>query len=68
MYVDFDSSTWLKLTSIVTSITVSEAAISILRDNHGLPGGIFTPASLGQNFVTRLQTAGIRIENKFYEN
>lgn len=56
------------LIQIVTAITVSEAAISILRDDHKLPGGIFTPASLGQKFVDRLRTAGVRIENTFYED
>ena len=61
-------STLPKLIKLVTAISVSEAAISILRDDHNLPGGIFTPASLGQKFVDRLQGAGVKIENTFYED
>lgn len=56
-----------KLKDIVTGISLAEAAISILRDDHALPGGIYTPASLGQKFIDRLQSAGIKFEKKFYD-
>jgi short subunit dehydrogenase-like uncharacterized protein len=55
------------LIQIVTGISVAEAAISILRDNHKLSGGVYTPASLGQKFIDRLQTAGLKFEKKFFE-
>jgi hypothetical protein len=52
----------------VTGIFLAEAAISILRDEHKLSGGVYTPASLGQKFIDRLQNAGFKFEKKFYEN
>ena len=52
----------------VTGILAAEAAISILRDEHRLSGGIYTPASLGQKFIDRLQAAGFKFEKNFYEN
>jgi short subunit dehydrogenase-like uncharacterized protein len=52
---------------IVTGILLAESAISILRDNHKLPGGIYTPASLGQKFIDRLQSKGFKFEKKFYD-
>ncbi|KAG9247255.1 Saccharopine dehydrogenase-domain-containing protein [Calycina marina] len=51
-----------------TGISLAEAAISILRDDHKLGGGIYTPAVLGQQFVDRLQANGVKIENGFYED
>jgi hypothetical protein len=56
-----------ELMNTVTGILLAEGAITILRDNHTLPGGIYTPASLGQKFIDRLQTAGLKVEQKFYE-
>lgn len=55
------------LINIVTGISLAEAAISILRDDHKLSGGVYTPASLGEKFIGRLQTAGLKVEKKFYE-
>jgi short subunit dehydrogenase-like uncharacterized protein len=52
----------------VTGISLAEAAVSILRDEHKLSGGVYTPASLGQKFIDRLQGAGLKFEKKFYEN
>jgi short subunit dehydrogenase-like uncharacterized protein len=52
----------------VTGISLAEAAISILRDEHKLTGGIYTPASLGQKFIDRLQSAGFKFEKTFYDN
>lgn len=50
-----------------TGMSLSEAAASLLKDNHTLPGGVYTPASLGQKFIDRLQSGGVTIEKKFYE-
>jgi short subunit dehydrogenase-like uncharacterized protein len=41
--------------------------MTILRDNHKLCGGVYTPASLGQKFVDRLEEGGMKFEKKFYE-
>lgn len=57
-----------RLIRSVTAVSVTEAAISILRDDHGLPGGVYTPATLGQKFIDRLKTGGVRVENGFYED
>jgi len=51
----------------VTGILLAEAAISILRDGHQLPGGIYTPATLGQKFIDRLQSANFKFENMIFE-
>ncbi|KAI9047881.1 hypothetical protein LZ554_007683 [Drepanopeziza brunnea f. sp. 'monogermtubi'] len=51
-----------------TGVSVAEAAISILKDGHDLPGGIYTPACLGQKFIDRLEGAGFEFERKFYDN
>ncbi|KAM3073854.1 hypothetical protein ACMFMG_008477 [Clarireedia jacksonii] len=51
----------------LTGILLAQGAMTILRDNHELSGGVYTPASLGQKFVDRLQEGGMRFEKKFYE-
>jgi len=51
-----------------TGLSLAEAAISILRDEHDLSGGIYTPACLGQKFIDRLDGAGFKFERKFYDN
>ena len=56
------------LTLAVTGVSVSQAAISILLDDHKLSGGIYTPACLGQKFIDRLDGAGFKFETKFFEN
>ena len=57
-----------KLTWVVTAVSSSQAAISILLDGHKLSGGIYTPACLGQKFIDRLGDAGFKFETKFFEN
>ncbi|RDL34459.1 Uncharacterized protein BP5553_07587 [Venustampulla echinocandica] len=51
-----------------TAACISSAAISILRDEHKLTGGIYTPACLGQKFVDRLETAGFKFEKTISES
>ncbi|KAE9367343.1 hypothetical protein N431DRAFT_561351 [Stipitochalara longipes BDJ] len=51
-----------------TGLSLSQAAISILQDNHKLSGGVYTPACLGQKFIDRLDGAGFKFETKFFEN
>ncbi|PQE08836.1 Saccharopine dehydrogenase protein [Rutstroemia sp. NJR-2017a WRK4] len=51
----------------LTGILLAQGAMTILRDNHELSGGVYTPASLGQKFVDRLEEGGMRFEKKFYE-
>jgi hypothetical protein len=58
----------LLIMNAVTGISLAEAAISILSDEHQLSGGVYTPASLGQKFIDRLQGAGVKFEKKFFED
>jgi short subunit dehydrogenase-like uncharacterized protein len=51
----------------VTAVSLAEGAISILRDDHKLSGGVYTPATLGQKFIDRLESAGFKFEKKFYD-
>jgi short subunit dehydrogenase-like uncharacterized protein len=41
----------------VTGILLAQAALSILKDEHDLSGGVYTPACLGQKFIDRLNDA-----------
>jgi short subunit dehydrogenase-like uncharacterized protein len=52
----------------VTGALLAEAASTILYDDLKLPGGIYTPACLGQKFIDRLEPAGFTIEKKFLEH
>jgi len=47
---------------------LAESAISILKDEHNLSGGIYTPACLGQKFIDRLDAGGFKFEKKIFEN
>jgi short subunit dehydrogenase-like uncharacterized protein len=47
---------------------VSSAALSILRDDHGLGGGVYTPACLGQKFLDRLEDGGFKFERKIFDD
>lgn len=53
---------------IVTALLLGEAAISILRDEHKLTGGIYTPACLGQKFIDRVDAGGFKFERKIFED
>lgn len=53
---------------LVTGASLAQGAMSILRDQHELTGGIYTPATLGQKFIDRLQTVGFKYETKFFDN
>ncbi|RYC60489.1 hypothetical protein CHU98_g5709 [Xylaria longipes] len=41
---------------------------TLLEDDVGLSGGIYTPACLGQGYIDRLDEAGFKIETKIIEN
>ncbi|KAI9641505.1 hypothetical protein NHQ30_010314 [Ciborinia camelliae] len=53
----------------LTGILIAQGAISLLRDDHKLSGGIYTPSSLGEQYINRLQqSANVKFEKKIYEN
>ncbi|TVY26953.1 putative trans-acting enoyl reductase, partial [Lachnellula hyalina] len=52
----------------LTGLLLAESAISILKDEHNLSGGIYTPACLGQKFIDRLDAGGFKFEKKIFEN
>jgi short subunit dehydrogenase-like uncharacterized protein len=43
---------------------LAQAASTILEEDLGLEGGIYTPACLGQGFIDRLDGAGFHFETK----
>ncbi|KAI1469206.1 uncharacterized protein F4812DRAFT_422322 [Daldinia caldariorum] len=51
----------------LTGVLVSQAACTILQDDLDLPGGIYTPACLGQGYIDRLNKAGFTIETKLID-
>ncbi|APA15011.1 hypothetical protein SS1G_13646 [Sclerotinia sclerotiorum 1980 UF-70] len=53
----------------LTGILIAQGAISLLRDDHKLSGGIYTPSSLGEKYINRLQqSANVKFEKKVFEN
>ena len=51
----------------MTGTFLAEAALTIARDNtyaHQLGGGVLTPATLGEEYLRRLQMAGLQTEVK----
>lgn len=52
----------------LTGVIVASAALTLLRDDHKLEGGIYTPASLGQKFLDRLEEGGFKFEKGIYES
>ena len=51
---------------LVTGVFLAEAAATLLEDDVAgrLPGGVLTPACLGQGYIDRLDRAGLHIEAK----
>lgn len=59
---------YLLTRSTVTGILVSEATATLLEDDVDLPGGIYTPACLGQGYIDRLERAGFHFETRVLED
>ena len=47
---------------------VASAALSLLRDDHKLEGGVYTPACLGEKFADRIEEGGFKFEKKIYDD
>ncbi|KAF4506902.1 hypothetical protein G6O67_006938 [Ophiocordyceps sinensis] len=52
----------------LTALFLAEAALTILEDDVGLPGGVYTPACLGQGYVDRVKDAGLKIDVKLLQD
>ncbi|ATZ56235.1 hypothetical protein BCIN_13g00840 [Botrytis cinerea B05.10] len=52
----------------LTGILIAQGAISLLRDDHKLSGGIYTPSMLGEKYINRLESANVKFETKVFEN
>lgn len=52
---------------LVTATCLAQAAYSIIKDDHELEGGVYTPACLGQQFIDRLDGEGFKIETKLVD-
>ena len=51
----------------LTGVCLAESAVIIAREKtlaHELGGGMLTPATLGENYLERLQKAGLEVEVK----
>lgn len=48
----------------LSGLLLAEVAATILEDDLGLGGGIYTPACLGQGFIDRLDAAKFRFESR----
>lgn len=48
----------------LTGVLLAEAAATLLEEDTQLPGGIYTPACLGQPYIDRLDKAGFHFETK----
>ncbi|TGJ85593.1 hypothetical protein E0Z10_g3155 [Xylaria hypoxylon] len=53
---------------MLTAAFLSGAVRTLLEDDIGLDGGIYTPACLGQGYIDRLDEYGFKIETKIIEN
>jgi short subunit dehydrogenase-like uncharacterized protein len=51
----------------VTGILLAEAAATLLQEDVDLPGGVYTPACLGQPFIDGLERAGFHFETRRLE-
>lgn len=51
----------------VTGVFLGQAALTLLEDDVGLDGGVYTPACLGQPFIDRLGDAGFKMEVKLID-
>lgn len=52
----------------VTAVCLSQGVLTLLEDDIGLSGGIYTPACLGQVYIDRLNEYGFKIETKIVED
>jgi short subunit dehydrogenase-like uncharacterized protein len=51
--------------TIVTAALLAQGAATILQDDAvKLTGGVYTPACLGQGYISRLQEAGVHFETR----
>lgn len=43
---------------------LAEAAETLLQDDLGLPGGVYTAACMGQGYIDRLNKSGFKFETE----
>ncbi len=46
----------------MTGLFVGETARTILEEDRGLGGGVWTPACMGQELIDRLEEANVHLE------
>ncbi|CAJ2505992.1 Uu.00g001220.m01.CDS01 [Anthostomella pinea] len=51
----------------LTATVLCEGARTLLEDDVGLAGGVYTPACLGQAFIDRLHDSGFKFETKILD-
>lgn len=52
----------------MTATLLAQGALTLLQDDTGLGGGVYTPASLGQRYIDRLNENGFKIETRLLDS
>lgn len=54
--------------NLVSAATMAQAALTLLQDESTrLTGGVYTPACLGQRYVSNLEDVGFKFETEVQE-
>lgn len=51
----------------LTALLLGQAAATLLQEDVQLSGGVYTPASLGQGYIDRLDENGFKVESKLLD-
>lgn len=51
----------------MTATCLAQAAYFVLKEDHKLQGGVYTPACLGQRFIDVLDGEGFKVESKLID-
>lgn len=51
----------------MTALLLGQAAATLLQEDVQLSGGVYTPASLGQGYIDRLDENGFKVESKLLD-
>ncbi|KAK6833542.1 hypothetical protein PG990_001665 [Apiospora arundinis] len=52
---------------LLTATCLAQAAYFVLKEDHKLQGGVYTPACLGQRFIDVLDGEGFKVESKLID-
>ncbi|KAH7038104.1 saccharopine dehydrogenase [Microdochium trichocladiopsis] len=52
---------------LLTAMLLGQAALTMLEDDVPMVGGVYTPATLGQGFIDRIDDRGFKIESELVD-